>query len=134
MPTADSNAIQSYFWMVHYVTPPTTPGDGEALQPISVGRAKWVIVTVHRNAYGENAVGFQMPREGEAAPNPENFRGAPHCRNRIVGFYSSREEANGYMNEELWTHLRKKGAVYAELHCITVDIARQGAMPERKVA
>lgn len=134
MSKSETGPVQSYFWMVHYVLPqPNTSAETDHLEPKTVGKPKFM-PTYHRNAYGRHAVGFQLPRDGEISPDTANFRGAPHCRNLIVGFYPSAQEANKALTDELWTQMRKAGAVYAELHSVTLDVALSATDAYRKVA
>ena len=124
MSSANSVLLKTYFWMVHYDTTPTpeTPA-ASGLKPIAAGKKRRIVV-VDRNVYGAHVVGFNMARDGETAPDPANFRGAPALRNRIIGFYETAEEANARLTDGLWRELQEKsGAVYAELHCISVDAA-----------
>ena len=134
MTPKSQDAVQTYFWMVHYVLQqPKTAAEADAFEPKAVGKPKFV-ATFHRNAYGRHAVGFRLPRDAESAPEHANFRGAPHCRNLIVGFYATAEEANKSLTEELWTEMRKAGAVYAELQSVTLEVAQSEAIVERKAA
>lgn len=129
MPIETPSSLETYFWIVHYVLP--QPGaTTEEFEPRAIGKPKFV-GTYHRNAYGRHAVGFRLPRDAEQGPDPATFRGAPHCRNLIVGFYASREEANQCMTDELWTEMRKAGAVYAELQSVKLDVAES---EQRKAA
>jgi hypothetical protein len=123
MSHTNSNPIKTYFWMVHYDVTPVAQPDG-ALKPIAAGRKQTVAVIV-RNLYADHALDFRMPREREGAdPDPAHFRGSPDLRNRIIGFYSTPEEANAHLDSRLWTTLREKaGAVYAELHSLRLDVA-----------
>ena len=69
---------------------------------------------------------FRMPRENEGGtPDPKTYRGSADLRNRIVGFYSSAEEANAHL-DAIWEENQSKcGAVYAELHSLKLDVAQQ---------
>jgi hypothetical protein len=75
-----------------------------------------------------------MPRESEKAPEATHFRGEPHLRNRIVGFYATLEEANAHLNSKLWAELQKIGAVYAELHGMKLDVTVAQSEPLKLVA
>ena len=122
MSNAKNEPIKTYFWMVHYdVSPP--PVDG--LQPIAAGRKRGISVIV-RSLYAEHMWDFRMPRESEGgSPDPATFRGSPDLRNRILGFYSSAEEANAHI-DELWPFMQDQcGAVYAELHSLRLDLAQE---------
>jgi hypothetical protein len=118
-----SDPIKTYFWMVHYDTSPDVPADG--LVPIAAGRKRGISV-FSRNLYVNQALDFRMPRENEGgAPDPATFRGSPDLRNRILGFYTSAEEANAHI-DEIWEHMRVKcGALYAELYSMRLDVAEQ---------
>lgn len=126
--TVIPSAIKTYFWMVHYdFSPVEETGASDGLTPIPAGRKKGIMV-VSRNVYGNQVLGFKMPRETEG-DDPMNFRGSAELRNRIIGFYASAEEANAHMTDKLWNELRQKaGAIYAELHTLKVDVAE--AKPE----
>lgn len=118
-----SDPIKTYFWMVHYDTTPDVPADG--LVPIAAGRKRgiWVIA---RNIYANHTLDFRMPRENEGGTaDPTTYRGSPDLRNRILGFYTSAEEANAHL-DEVWDQMRDKcGAVYAELHSMRVEVAQE---------
>ena len=119
-----NDSIKTYFWMVHYdVTPVAPPADG--LTPIAAGRKRGVGV-IHRNIYANQMLDFRMPRENEGGtPDPVTYRGSPDLRNRIMGFYTSVEEANAHI-DEIWADARDKfGAIYAELHTMRLDVARE---------
>jgi hypothetical protein len=121
-------AIKTYFWMVHYDFSPEVTQSSDGLTPIPAGRKKGICVVI-RNVYGNQVLGFNMPRETEGDPDPVTFRGASVLRNRIIGFYASAEEANEHMTDRLWNELQQKaGAVYAELHSMKIDAAQ--AKPE----
>ena len=92
---------------------------------------------VHRNVYGSHVWRYNMAREaeGSGAPDPATFRGSPDLRNRIIGFYGSAEEANAHLTEQIWADLQaKSGAIYAELHCMKLDIAQETPDVVRLVA
>ena len=118
-----SDPIKTYFWMVHYDTSPDVPADG--LVPIAAGRKRgiWVIA---RNIYANHTLDFRMPRENEGGtPDPTTYRGSSDLRNRIMGFYTSAEEANAHL-DEVWQQMQEKcGAVYAELHSMRLDVAQE---------
>src|SRR5260221_4614406 len=114
--------------MAHSVFPPEVTQPSEAIPRIPAGRKKGICVVI-RNVYGNQVLGFNMPRETEGDPDPVTFRGASVLRNRIIGFYASAEEANEHMTDRLWNDLKvKAGAVYAELHSMKIDAAQ--AKPE----
>ena len=127
MSSANPGVVKTYFWMVHYDFSPvaeTKAGD-DGLVPIPAGQRKGIVV-INRNLSGSHVIDFNMPRERENTPDPSMFRGASVLRNRIIGFYSSAEEANAHLNDKLWTELQAKcGAVYAELHSMKLDIAQE---------
>jgi hypothetical protein len=126
--TATPAPIKTYFWMVHYDFSPVAQAEADdGLVPIPAGRKRGIMV-ISRNLYGNQILGFKMPRETEG-DDPVNFRGPAVLRNRIIGFYASAEEANAHMTDKLWNELRQKaGAIYAELHTLKVDVAE--AKPE----
>ena len=110
-----------FFWMVHYdVTPPAN-----GLQPIAAGRRRGIFV-IARDIYASQTWDFRMPRETESGtPDPATYRGSPDLRNRILGFYSSQEEANAHL-DSIWAQMQDKcGAVYAELHSLRLEVADQ---------
>jgi len=119
--TGNNDSVRIYFWMVHYDVSPVPPADG--LTPIAAGRKRGVVV-VSRNIYANQVLDFRMPRENEGgAPDPATYRGSPDMRNRILGFYTSVEEANAHI-DEIWADARDRfGAVYAELHSLRLDVA-----------
>jgi len=120
MSNASSDTNKTYFWMVHYdFAPPVND-----LQPIAAGRKRGIYVFA-RNIYASQMLDFRMPRENEGgSPDPTTFRGSPDLRNRILGFYTTPEEANSHL-DGVWAQMQEKcGAIYAELHCLRVDIAQ----------
>ena len=121
--TKPNDATKIYFWMVHYDTRPDAPADG--LTPIAAGRKQGIVVFV-RSLYASQMFDFRMPRENEGATaDPSTYRGSPDFRNRIVGFYSSLEEANAHM-DSIWPVIQEKcGGLYAELHTLRLDAAQQ---------
>ncbi len=124
MSSVSNDPIKTYFWMVHYdVTPVAQPADG--LKPIAAGRKRGITV-IARSIYAKQMLDFKMPRENEGGtPDPATYRGSADLRNRILGFYSTPEEANAHL-DALWTELREKcGAVYAELHSLRLDVAQE---------
>ncbi len=124
MSSASNDAIRMYFWMIHYdVTPIAQPADG--LTPIAAGRKRGIAV-ISRNIYAKQMLDFKMPRENEGgAPDPATYRGSPDLRNRILGFYSSPEEANAHI-DALWDDAQQRcGALYAELHSLRLDVAQE---------
>lgn len=123
MSNANPETIKTYFWMVHYDVTPDVPADG--LMPIAAGRKRGIWV-ISRNIYANHTLDFRMPRENEGGdPDPATFRGSPDLRNRILGFYASAEEANAHL-DEVWPQMQQKcGAVYAELHSMRLDVARE---------
>jgi hypothetical protein len=124
MSSATNDPIRMYFWMIHYdVTPVAPPADG--LTPIAAGRKRGISV-IARNIYAKQMLDFKMPRENEGgAADPATYRGSPDLRNRILGFYSSAEEANAHI-DALWTEAQEKcGALYAELHSLRLDAAQE---------
>src|SRR5260221_12508066 len=98
-------AIKTYFWMVHYDFSPEVTQSSDGLTPIPAGRKKGIVVVI-RNVYGNQVVGFNMPRETEGDPDPATFPGASVLRNRISGFYASAEEANQPMTHSPGNDLR----------------------------
>jgi len=123
-PKSGSNdPVRIYFWMVHYDVSPVAPADG--LTPIAAGRKRGITVYV-RNVHSSHIFDFRMPRENEGGtPDPKTYRGSPDLRNRIVGFYSSEEEANTHL-DALWPEIQANcGAIYAELHSLKLDMAQQ---------
>lgn len=122
MSTPNHESLKTYFWMVHYDVTPDIPAGG--LRPIAAGRKRGIAV-FSRNIYANRLFDFRMARENEGAtPDPSTYRGSPDLRNRILGFYTSSEEANAHI-DELWPMLREKcGAIYAELHCMRLDVAQ----------
>ena len=123
MSNPTNDAVKIYFWMVHYDVSPVAPADG--LTPIAAGRKRGIFV-FSRSIYASHMFDFKMPRENEGAdPDPTTYRGSPDLRNRIVGFYSSSEEANEHF-DTLWPTIQEKcGAIYAELHSLRLDVAQQ---------
>jgi hypothetical protein len=123
MSNPTNDAVKIYFWMVHYDVSPVAPADG--LTPIAAGRKRGVAV-ISRSLYADHVFDFKMARENEGAtPDPATYRGSPDLRNRILGFYSSAEEANAHI-DSLWQNLSgKHGAIYAELHSLRLDVAQQ---------
>lgn len=123
MNNGNSDAIRIFYWMVNYDVSPPPQADG--LKPIAAGRKRGVAV-ISRSLYADHVFDFKMPRENEgAAPDPATYRGSPDLRNRILGFYSSAEEANAHI-DSLWQNLSEKhGAIYAELHSLRLDVAQQ---------
>ena len=117
-----SDPIKTYFWMVNYDTAPDVPADG--LVPIAAGRKRGIYV-ISRNIYANHTLDFRMPRENEGGtPDALTYRGSADLRNRILGFYTSAEEANKHL-DEIWDQMREKcGAVYAELHSMRVEVAQ----------
>ena len=117
-----SDPIKTYFWMVHYDTSPDVPADG--LVPIAAGRKRGIYV-IARNIYANHTLDFRMPRENEGGTaDPRTYRGSADLRNRILGFYTSAEEANAHL-DEIWQQMREKcGAVYAELHSMRVEVSQ----------
>jgi hypothetical protein len=124
MSNASNDPVKSYFWMVHYDVSPVAPSAGD-LKPIPAGR-KQAIYVFARSLYANHMFDFRMPREKEGSdPDPSTFRGSPDLRNRIVGFYSSSEEANTHI-DAIWPVLQEKcGAIYAEMHSLRLDVAQQ---------
>ena len=123
-PKSGSNdPVRIYFWMVHYDVSPAVPADG--LTPIAAGRKRGITVYV-RSVHSSHIFDFRMPRENEGGtPDPKTYRGSPDLRNRIVGFYSSEEEANAHL-DSLWQEIQSNcGAIYAELHSLKLDMAQQ---------
>jgi hypothetical protein len=118
-----NDSVRIYFWMVHYDVSPVTPADG--LTPIAAGRKRGIYVYA-RNIHSNHMFDFRMPRENEGAtPDPKTYRGSADFRNRIVGFYSSEDEANVHL-DAIWTEIQAKcGAIYAELHSLRLDVAQQ---------
>ena len=123
MSNAGNDSIRTYFWMVHYDVSPVAPPDG--LTPIAAGRKRGITV-IARNIYAKQMVDFKMPRENEGGtPDPSTYRGSADLRNRILGFYSTAEEANEHL-DALWNELQVKcGAIYAELHSMRLDVAQE---------
>jgi hypothetical protein len=123
MSSPTNDAVKIYFWMVHYDVSPVAPADG--LTPIAAGRKRGIFV-FSRSIYASHMFDFKMPRENEGAtPDPTTYRGSADLRNRIVGFYSSSEEANEHF-DTLWPQIQEKcGAIYAELHSLRLDVAQQ---------
>jgi len=121
--TGNNDSVRIYFWMVHYDVSPVAAADG--LTPIAAGRKRGIYVFV-RSIYSSHMFDFRMPRENEGgSPDPRTYRGSPDLRNRIVGFYSSEEEANAHL-DAIWPENQAKcGAVYAELHSLKLDVAQQ---------
>lgn len=119
----NKESVRIFFWMVHYDASPDVPADG--LKPIAAGRKRGIYVFV-RSIYSNHMFDFRMPRENEgAAADPTTYRGSPDFRNRIVGFYSSAEEANSHL-DAIWPEIQAKcGAIYAELHSLRLDVAQQ---------
>lgn len=120
---SSNDAVRIFFWMVHYDVSPPPATDG--LTPIAAGRKRGIFVYA-RSVYASQMFDFRMPRENEGeAPDPMTFRGSPDFRNRIVGFYSSAEEANEHL-DSLWPTIQDKcGAIYAELHSLRLEAAEQ---------
>ncbi len=118
-----SDSIKPYFGMVHYDTSPDAPADG--LKPIAAGRKRGIWV-ISRNIYANHMLDFRMPRENEGGtPDPTTYRGSSDLRSRILGFYTSTEEANAHL-DEVWEQMREQcGAVYAELHSMRVEVAQE---------
>jgi hypothetical protein len=118
-----SDPIKTYFWMVHYDTTPDAPADG--LVPIAAGRKRGIFV-FSRNPFASHTVEFRMPRENEGGTaDSSTFRGSPDLRNRILGFYTSVEEANQHI-DQVWEEMRAKcGAIYAELHSMRVEVTQE---------
>jgi hypothetical protein len=119
MPKHNDETTKTYFWMIHYdFSPPA--GD---LQPVAAGRKRAIYVFA-RNIYADQTLDFRMPRENEGGvDDPMNYRGNPNLRNRILGFYTTQEEANAHI-DSVWAVIQEKcGAVYAELHSLRVDVA-----------
>ncbi|MGZ5034534.1 MAG: hypothetical protein ACXWAC_15160 [Usitatibacter sp.] len=123
MSITTNEPVKTYFWMVHYDVTPPEQSAGE-LRPIAAGRKRGIAVIV-RNIYADQQWDFRMPRESEgAAADSRHYRGSADLRNRIIGFYTSVEEANAHLNDKLWAELRQKaGAIYAELHSLKVEAA-----------
>ena len=123
MPNPTNDSIKTYFWMVHYDVSPTVPADG--LTPIAAGRKRGIYV-IARNIYANQTLDFRMPRESEGGEaDPKTYRGSPDFRNRIMGFYTSIEEANAHI-DQVWDTLREKcGALYAELHSMRLEMAQE---------
>lgn len=123
MSSASNDSIRTFFWMVHYDVSPVAPPDG--LTPIAAGRKRGICV-ISRNIYANQMLDFRMPRENEGATaDPATFRGSADLRNRILGFYTTAEEANAHL-DSLWNELQKKsGAIYAELHSLRLDVAQE---------
>jgi hypothetical protein len=118
-----TEAVKIFYWMVHYDVSPVVPADG--LAPIAAGRKRGIYVFA-RNLYADRMFDFRMPRENEGGtPDPATYRGSPDLRNRIVGFYSSLEEANTHMDAIWPTIQRECGGIYAELHTLRLDAAEQ---------
>ena len=124
MPNANNDPIKIFFWMVHYDVSPVPPAPGE-LKPIAAGRKRSIAV-FSRSLYASHMWDFRMPRENEGATaDATTFRGSADLRNRILGFYSSSEEANAHI-DGLWPMLQEKcGAIYAELHSLRLDMAQE---------
>lgn len=118
-----NDPIRIYFWMVHYDVSPVPAADG--LTPIAAGRKRGIWVYT-RSVYASHMFDFRMPRENEGAtPDPTTYRGSPDFRNRIVGFYSSADEANAHL-DAIWPEIQAKcGGIYAELHSLKMDVAQQ---------
>jgi hypothetical protein len=115
--------LRTYFWMVHYDISPVVPAG--SLKPVAAGRKRGIAVFA-RNLYANHVFDFRMLRENEGAvADPSTYRGSPDFRNRILGFYSSQEEANAHI-DGLWEHLQSNcGAIYAELHTLRLDVAQE---------
>ena len=126
MSSANTGVVKTFFWMVHYdFSPVVETNSDDGLVPIPAGQRKGIVV-INRNLSGSHVIDFNMPRERENMPDPATFRGPSVLRNRIIGFYSSAEEANAHLNDRLWKELQVKcGAVYAELHSMKLDIAEE---------
>lgn len=119
----NNDATRIYYWMVNYDISPPPQADG--LKPIAAGRKRGIAV-FSRSLYADHVFDFRMCRENEGStPDPTTYRGSPDLRNRMLGFYSSVEEANAHI-DGLWQHLRENcGAIYAELHSLRLDVAQQ---------
>ena len=119
----NNESTRTYFWMVHYDISPVAPAGG--LTPIAAGRKRGIAVLV-RSLYADQVFDFRMPREKEGGqPDASTYRGSPDLRNRILGFYSTVEEANAHI-DGLWEHLQQNcGAIYAELQSLRLDVAQQ---------